>query len=139
MKKPQVPDKMNRDFEAEVQKRLIEPLKLDDVDVVIHVDRHQGKNGNVEVTFPNCLGDQSPADRSSPDSLHDDAVSAQKQLSFNQLRFEIKNIVDCLLEDCAVQFGDVTFFIKRGKLEETVFSFSTKPHESSARFFVVKV
>jgi hypothetical protein len=131
MAKPFVPPSAGWDpFFQQVQKDLIEPLGLENV--IISVDRHQGENGKVGVTLsPHHLG------TNAKDSAHDVLVFSKKQLTVYQLTEEIQSILDVLLHDCAVRFGDITFVVNQGVLKETVFSFSTRPHESSASFFVV--
>jgi hypothetical protein len=48
---------------------------------------------------------------------------------------KIKSVLDELLQNCALEFGDITIVVKKGQLEKTVFSYSTRPNESSKRHF----
>lgn len=109
-------------FYRQVQESLIEPLGLDSVK--ISVPRHQGTNGEVEVRLlPQKNGKMEP--------IHHVQDLSKKQLTPAQLRAEIQSILDDLLQDCVVQYGSVKFFVGHGLLTKTVFTFSSRPEESS--------
>jgi hypothetical protein len=98
------------------------------------VDRHSGANSKFGVTLS-----PAPVESGAKSQGHHDLVITRKQLTVNQLTEEIQNILDELLEACAVQFGDITFFVKKGFLRKTVFSFAMRPHEPSTIFFTVTI
>ena len=131
MQKTDVLDRTKWDvFQLEVQEKLIEPLGLKNV--IICVKRHDGINGNVKLNYPTHRRDSSARDTD-----HHGRLAARKQLTVDQLHEEIKTILDSLLENCAVQFGKIKFEVSHGELKETLFSFSARPHESTAEFFVL--
>ncbi len=112
-------------FFQKVQRTLVEPLGLNNVE--IYVDRHDGKNANVTVEHSHS--------KTSPSKPAEPVVS-QKKLTIDQLTAEIELILDQLLKGCAIQFGDIRFVVDCGQLTVTVFSVSARPHESSQGFFV---
>ena len=94
---------------------------------MITVDRHQGTNGKVNVTLSST----------SPEKLREGDFGSRKQLTIDELTAEIQSLLEDLLDDCAVSFGDIRFIVHQGRLKETIFSFSTRPNESTAGFFRV--
>ncbi len=119
-------------FCQRVQTELIDPLGLDDA--VVKMDRHQGMNKNVRVEVS-----RGSDEKSSSDLPHHDRVAQQIQLTLDELTKEVESIVDVLLQDCDVNFGKIKIEVKGGVLEAMVFSYSTRPQESTASFFLVKV
>jgi hypothetical protein len=123
------PDRASWDpFCQRVQRELVEHLGLENA--VISVDRHHGKNTNVDVNLWRHSDDKPAANIDS----HQPA-GQQIQLTMDQLTRQVESIVDVLLEDCDVCFGDITFHVKRRLLEKIEFKYSKRPQESTACFF----
>jgi hypothetical protein len=123
------PDRASWDpFCQRVQEELVDHLGLENA--VISVNRHHGMNTNIDVNLTEHSGDK-PASHTDYHAL----VGDQIQLTMNQLTRQVKSIVDMLLEDCDVCFGEISFHVKRRILEKIEFSYSKRPHESTACFF----
>lgn len=119
-------------FFQRVQEELVDHLGLENA--VISIIRHHGKNTNVDVNL-------SRHSQKSPRKVtdHHHLPGHQIQLTMDQLTRQVEAIVEDLLEDCDVCFGDVTFHIKSRLLEEVEFSYSRKPHESTECFFIINI
>lgn len=123
------PDRAGWDpFFQRVQRELVERLGLENA--VISVDRHHGRNKNVNVNLWRHTEEKPAANVN-----HHQSAGQQRQLTMDQLTREVESIVDVLLADCDVCFGDITFHIKRCLLEEVEFNYSKRPQESTACFF----
>jgi len=119
-------------FSQSVQKKLIDPFRLQEG--AISVVRHESQNKTVKVEVK-LSSDHYDAENSSQTAILAPGAISPEPLSQNPLNESIRWVLDDLLKNCLVDYGGITFIVNRGRLKETEFLYSNRPDEPTDRHF----
>ncbi len=122
------PDPSNDPFFDSIENNLIKPLGL--LEGVISVKRYQKQNGRIEVKL-------SSHDVQNPnqDATEPLTVKPENSLPHLELTAKIKSILEVLLKDCIIPFGNLNLELRKGLLQKVDFTNSKIRGESTAEFF----